>query len=138
MFETKTTTNERWPQNIKSCISQQLLIRSSSNFKLKLIELNQNHKCLRGRGPPMEEDLKILKDEYLRNHWPDLPQIWNLSSGDQTKIKIKAWKEEDHRGRVEEDLKILKVEYLSKHWSDLSQILNLCSEDQTKIKNSWN
>jgi hypothetical protein len=30
----------------------------------------------------MEEDLKILKVEYLSNHWSDRPQILNLSSGD--------------------------------------------------------
>ena len=35
----------------------------------------------------MEDDLKILKVEYLSNHWSDLPQIFNLSLGDQTKIK---------------------------------------------------
>ena len=35
----------------------------------------------------MEEDLKILKDEYLSNNWSDFPQILNFSSGDQTKIK---------------------------------------------------
>ena len=34
----------------------------------------------------MEDDLKILKVEYLSNHWSDLSQILNLSSGDQTKI----------------------------------------------------
>jgi hypothetical protein len=33
----------------------------------------------------MEDDLKLLKDEYLSNHWSDLPQILNLSSWDQTK-----------------------------------------------------
>jgi hypothetical protein len=36
----------------------------------------------------MEDDLKILKVEYLSNHWSDFPQILNLSSGYQTKIKI--------------------------------------------------
>ena len=35
----------------------------------------------------MEDDLKILKSKYLSNHWPDISQILNLSSGDQTKIK---------------------------------------------------
>ena len=35
----------------------------------------------------MEDDLKILKVEYLSNHWSDLPQILNLSLGDQTKSK---------------------------------------------------
>ena len=33
----------------------------------------------------MEEDLKIIKIEYLSNHWSDIPQIFNLSLGDQTK-----------------------------------------------------
>ena len=36
----------------------------------------------------MEEDLKILKVEYLSNHCPYVPQILNLSLGDQTKINI--------------------------------------------------
>ena len=35
----------------------------------------------------MEDDLKISKVEYLSSHWSDLPQICNLSLGDQTKIK---------------------------------------------------
>jgi hypothetical protein len=35
----------------------------------------------------MEDNLKIEKVEYLSNHWLDLTQILNLSSGDQTKIK---------------------------------------------------
>ena len=35
----------------------------------------------------MEGDLKILKVEYLSNHWLDFTQISNLSPGDQTKIK---------------------------------------------------
>jgi hypothetical protein len=36
----------------------------------------------------MEDDLKILKVEYLSNHWSDLLQISNLSYGDQTQIKF--------------------------------------------------
>jgi hypothetical protein len=32
----------------------------------------------------MEEDLKILKGEYLSNHLTDLPQIFNLSLWDQS------------------------------------------------------
>ena len=92
----------------------------------------------------MEEDLKILKVEYLSNHWLDFPQISNLSLGDQTKIK-NAWKKDDLRwkttsnGRqpqMEDDLEILKVEYLSNHWSDFPQISNLNSGDQ--IKNTQN
>ena len=42
----------------------------------------------------MEEDLKILKVEYLCNRWYDFPYILNLSLGDKTKIK-NAWNEED-------------------------------------------
>ena len=63
------TSNERRPQNIQSGICQQPLIGSSSNFKLKLRGPNQNQQYLKGRRPPMEEDLKILKVEYVSNHW---------------------------------------------------------------------
>ena len=35
----------------------------------------------------MEDDLKILKVEYLSNHLSDFLQILNLSLGDQNKIK---------------------------------------------------
>ena len=40
-----------------------------------------------GRWPQKEDDLKILNVEYLSNHWSDLPQIFKLSLGDQTKVK---------------------------------------------------
>jgi hypothetical protein len=36
----------------------------------------------------MEDNLKMLKVEYLSNHSSDPPQILNLRSGDQTKIKM--------------------------------------------------
>jgi hypothetical protein len=94
MLEMKMTSNERRPQNFKSWISQQPLIGSSSNLKYKLRGSNQNQKCLKWRRPPMEDHLKILKVEYLSNHWSYLSQILDLSSGDQTKIK-NAWKEDD-------------------------------------------
>ena len=42
----------------------------------------------------MEDKLKILKGECLINTWSDLPQILNLSSEDQTKIK-NAWNEDE-------------------------------------------
>ena len=42
----------------------------------------------------MEDNLKILKVEYLSNRWSDFSQILNLSWGDQTKIK-NAWNEDD-------------------------------------------
>jgi hypothetical protein len=42
----------------------------------------------------MEDNLKILIVEYISNHLLDPPQILNLSSGDQTKVK-NAWNEDD-------------------------------------------
>ncbi len=42
----------------------------------------------------MEEDLKIIKVEYLSNYWSDPPQILNLSLEDLTKFK-KFWNEDD-------------------------------------------
>jgi hypothetical protein len=42
----------------------------------------------------MEDDLKILKVEYLSNHLLDPTQILNSSSGDQKKVK-NAWNEDD-------------------------------------------
>ena len=53
----------------------------------------------------MEEELKILKAEYLSNQWLDFPKILNLSLGDQTKIIKECLKgrrpptEEDIRGK---------------------------------------
>ena len=38
-------------------------------------------------GPSMEDNLKILKVEYLSNYLLDLPQLLNLILGDQTKIE---------------------------------------------------
>jgi hypothetical protein len=53
-------------------------------------------------------DLKILKVEYLINHFWDHTQFLNL-----------------------DDRKILKVDYLRNHLLDPTQILNLCLYDQT-------
>ena len=86
----KTTSNGRQHQNIKSWISKQPLIGSSLNFKLKQRGTNQNNKF-----PPMEDDLKQLKVEYLSNHWSDLHQISNLSLGDHIKLK-NSWNEENY------------------------------------------
>ena len=83
----------------------------------------------------MEDDLKILKLEYLSNHLSDLLQILNLGFWDQTKIeKCLKWR----RPQMEDDLKIIKMEYSSNLSSDVPQILSLSSGDQTKIKNTWN
>ena len=62
----------------------------------------------------MEDDLKILKVEYLSNHLLDPTQILNLSLDDQTILyKFFEWRQPP----MEDDLKILKVEYLSNHLS---------------------
>ena len=72
-------------QIFKNQFSQQPLVGSYSNLKLKLIGLSQRvQRCQmkmtsNGRRPKMEDDLKIWKVEYLSNHWPDLAQIWNFS-----------------------------------------------------------
>jgi hypothetical protein len=137
-FQWKTLSIGRWPQIIKSGISQQPLIRSSSNFKLKLREPNKKMLQMKTtsirRQPQMEDDLKILNMEYLSNHWSDLLQIFNLSSEDQPKIKRLKMKTTSDKRQPQ----ILKVEYLSNHWSDLPQILNLSLGEQTKTKNALN
>jgi hypothetical protein len=45
---------------------------------------NEDDLYLKWRRHPMEDDLKILKVGYLRNHLLDHTQILNLSSYDQT------------------------------------------------------
>ena len=54
----KTTSKGRRPQNIKSWISQQQMIGSSSNVRPKLRGRNPNEKYLKWRRPPMEGDLQ--------------------------------------------------------------------------------
>ena len=84
----KMTKYERRAQNIESWISQKPLVGFSSNFKIKLRGPNQNKKCLKKRWPPMKDDLKILKVEYLSNHWSDFPHILNRSSEDHPTSKM--------------------------------------------------
>ncbi len=88
----------------------------------------------------MEDDLKLLKVEYLSNHWLEFPQISNLSLGDHTKIK-NAWNKDDLQCKLTSNGRrpqILKVEYLSNPWSDFTQILNLSLGDQANFKNTQN
>jgi hypothetical protein len=78
MFQMKTTSNGRWPQmeddlkwkttsNIKSEISQQLLVGYSPNFKLRLLwpkrtlQMFQMKTTSNGRWPQMEDYLKYQK-----------------------------------------------------------------------------
>ena len=71
------TSHERRPQNIKSGISQQPLVGSYSNFKLKLWGPNHILKSSKWRWPPTEDNLKLLKVEYLSNHCIDR-DLWVL------------------------------------------------------------
>jgi hypothetical protein len=59
------------------------------------------------------------RPQNIKSGISQLPQILNLSSGEQTKIK------NAERPTIEDNLKILIVEYLSNHLSDLPQILHL-------------
>ena len=77
----------------------------------------------------MEDDLKILKVEYLSYPLLDLPRILNLRLMNQPKFKIDVNKDnlyvEWRRPPMEDDLKISKVEYLRNCLLDHAQILNL-------------
>ena len=61
------------------------MVGSYSNLKLKLKESFQSVQKFQikmtsyWKQPPMEDDLKIWKVEYLSNHLLDLTKIWNLS-----------------------------------------------------------
>ena len=78
----------------------------------------------------MEDNLKILKVEYLSNHSLDHTQVLNLSLDDQTIFyKSQKWR----RPRMEDNLKLLKVEYLSNHLLHHTQIWNLCFFNQTVL-----
>ena len=84
-------------------------------------------KTSKGRWPPIEDDLKILKVEYLSNHLLDHTQILNLSLYDQTLSFQWRWPP------MEDNLKISKVEYLSNRLLDHTQILNLDLGDQSNV-----
>ena len=53
----------------------------------------------------MEDDLKILKVEYLSNLSSDLPKMFNLSLGDQTKIKKNGEMKTTSNGRRPQNIK---------------------------------
>ena len=67
----------------------------------------------------MEDDLKILKVEYLSNYLLDHTQLLNFTFSDQSKLlKYFKWRWLP----MEDDPKIYKVEYLSNHLWDPNQI----------------
>ena len=83
----------------------------------------------------MEEDLKILKVEYLSNHWSELPhKFWINFRGPNKRKQCLKWR----RPPMEDNLKILNADYLSNHWLDLPQISNLGSGDHTRMKDDLN
>ena len=130
----KTTSNGRRPTNIKSGISQQPRIRSYSNFKLQLKWPNYVVQILLMKTTSNEDDLKILKVEYLNHRLLDNAQMFNLSLYDKT-IYCKSFKW--RRPPMEDDLKILKVEYISNRLLDPTQIFNLSLYDQTILYKSF-
>jgi hypothetical protein len=65
--------------------SQQLLARSLPIFKLILRGPNQNRYRSKMKTTSMEDDLKNLKIDFLSNHWADIYQYLNLTSGDQNR-----------------------------------------------------
>ena len=74
----------------------------------------------------MEDDLKILKVEYLSYGSLDPTHILNLSLKCLTILhKYFKWRQLP----MEDDLKILKVEYLRNYLFDHTQMLNLILND---------
>ena len=79
----------------------------------------------------MEDNLKILKVEYLSNHLFDPTQILNLSLDGQPVLKFFfKWR----RPPMEDELKILKVEYIL---LDHINIVNWSLYDQTIFSQSF-
>ena len=78
----------------------------------------------------MEDDLKILKVEYISNHLLDHAQILNSSSDHILKIIKVKMTSKGRRPTMEDNHKILKVKYLSNHLLDPTQILNLSLDYQ--------
>ena len=112
--------------------SDQWFLRYSTCYTLRFWDQPKIRNRLQWRRPSLEDDLKVLQVEYIRNHWSDHPQIWNLSLGNVTKIKdCLQW-----RQLLMEDVrKILRFWYLYNHLLDFPQLLNLSLGDQTKRKN---
>ena len=76
----------------------------------------------------MEDDIKIIKVEYLSNQLLGHTQISDLRLDDQTIFyKSLKWR----LPTMEDDLKILKVEYLNNQLLRHSQISDLRLDDQT-------
>ena len=82
----------------------------------------------------MEDDLKILKLEYLSNHLLDLTNILNWSLYEHSIFSQSfKWR----RPPMEDNIKILKGEYLSNPLLDPTQISNSRLYDQTIMYKSF-
>ena len=91
--------------NFQIEISQKPLVRSSPNFKLKLIWTYQTINIIQMKTTSNGRWPQISKIKYLSNHWSDLAQIWNLSSNNQTKLyKCFKWR----WPQIEDNLKYKK------------------------------
>ena len=114
---------------MKSRISQQPLVRSYSNLKLKLLGSNQSAKGYQmkttsnGRLPPTEEEIKISQ-QHLVGSYSNLKFELLGSNQSVQRYQMKTTSNE-RQPPTEDDFKIQNVQYLSNHWSDLTQILNL-------------
>ena len=103
MFQIKTPSNGRWPQHIKSRISQQPMVDSYQYLKVKLRWPNWTWQML--KWSLMEDNLKILKVLFLSIHCYDLIQIWDLSLGVKTNIL-----NDSNKRQIEDYLTIIQVE----------------------------
>ena len=89
----KKTSNGRRPQNIKSGISQKLLIGSYSNLNFSLDDQIIFYNSEKRRKPPMDDDINILKVEYLSNTLLDHNQILNFLDDQTIFYKSLKWRQ---------------------------------------------
>jgi hypothetical protein len=69
-----------------------------------------------------------IRDEYINNHWLDLPKFKLRGSNQNQKCLKWGWPP------MEIDPKISNVEFLSNQWSDLPQIKILCQGNNRHLK----
>ena len=83
----------------------------------------------------MEDDHKISKVKYINNHWLDLPPILNLSSGDQTKIKMLEMKTTSNGRRPQNNKSWISQQHLIGSSSNFK--LTLRGPNQNKKCLKW-
>ena len=82
----------------------------------------------------MDDYIKLLKVEFLSNHWLDIPQNLNLRSREKTTMKNRFNKDEIQW----ETTSNMKFEYQNNHLSDLPKVVNLNLKTTQSQKNIWN